>query len=352
MDASTQRAIAAIGADQPTDWQLKPELHVNALGAGTEPLKRVLAQPELAAIIATFQSADEKASKAQTFYKRLARLSAWTGFGGAMLGSLVLVAVAALPHAMVLTIAAALQALLLFTSLGSSLLIGTLKPFEAWMEKRAEAENARALLFNDVVSAPAANDAEAGTLLALQLEYFRRFQLDVQRLYYHGRGAQHAAAARRAWWWRLFAFLLIATAAFPVFWSVQDSMALPWLAALPHRTDLLQRTFLCLGILAAALQGLLAGYAVMSLDERNAARYRSTAENLDALSDRPLEEARSAAAEGNSPGGYAAARERVLAFVALVQEQISAEHREWIALRKLAPDLALDRLKSLRLPPR
>lgn len=352
MDASTQRAIAAIGADRPTDWQLKPELHAAELGAGAEPLEKILTQPELAAIIATFRSADEEAKKAQAFYKRLARLSAWTGFGAAMLGSLVLVAVAALPHALVLTIAAALQALLLFTSLGASLLIGSLRPFEAWMEKRAEAENARALLFNEVVTAPAASDTEAGALLPLQLEYFRRYQLDVQRLYYHQRGAEHAAAARRAWWWRLFAFLLITAAAFPVFWSVQDSMLLPWLAALPHRTDLLQRTFLGLGILAAALQGLLAAYAVISLDERNAARYRSTAENLDALSARPLEEARRAAAEGGSSDRHEAARERVLAFVALVQEQISAEHREWIALRKLAPDLALDRLKSLRLPPR
>jgi hypothetical protein len=46
------------------------------------------------------------------------------------------------------------------------------------------------------------------------------------------------------------------------------------------------------------------------------------------------------------------AREKVLAFAALVQSQISSEHREWIALRKIAPDLGLDRLMSLRLPRR
>jgi len=62
-------------------------------------------------------------------------------------------------------------------------------------------------------------------------------------------------------------------------------------------------------------------------------------------------EAAAAASEG-TPGQVGAAREAVLAFVALVQSQISSEHREWIALRKVAPDLALDRLKSLRLPPR
>jgi hypothetical protein len=252
-----------------------------------------------------------------------------------------------------LPIATAVQAVLLLVSLGSSLLIGSLQPFEAWMLKRAEAENARASLFNEVVSAHATAEADERVLLPLQLEYFRRYQLDVQRLYYSERGAQHAAAARRAWWWRLIAFLLVVAAAFPVAWSIQGWVALPFSDSLLDRTETLQRLFLGLGIVAAAMQGLLAALAVMSLDERNAARYRSTAENLDALADRPLAEARAAAAAGSEGVETTqTARESVLAFVALTQEQISAEHREWIALRKLAPDLALDRLKSLRLPPR
>ncbi len=122
---------------------------------------------------------------------------------------------------------------------------------------------------------------------------------------------------------------------------------------MPQENEEAQRIFLGLGIIAASLQGLLAAFAVISLDERNAARYRTTAENLDALAGRPLDEARAAAASlKDAPEKAESAREQVLAFAALVQSQISSEHREWIALRKVAPELALDRLKGLRLPVR
>ncbi len=356
--ATTQKAIAAIGADAPTDWQLNVELHSESLGSNARLLKQILNAPQFAEIVSTFRSADDAAKSAQKFYKRLARLSAWTGFGAALFGSLVLMAASALAVGSLLTAAAALQAVLLIVSLGSSLLIGSLQPFEAWMLKRAEAENARASLFDQVMAARGPTDREDRILLPLQLEYFRRYQLDVQRLYYQQRGAQHAAAARKAWWWRLVAFLLVLFAAFPVLWSIQGSLTVPaplqdFINGMPQRTETMQRAFLGIGIIAASLQGLLAAFAVMSLDERNAARYRSTAENLDALAARPLDEARAAAAVASEDSGAThVARERVLAFIALAQEQISAEHREWIALRKLAPDLALDRLKSLRLPPR
>lgn len=356
--AITQKAIAAIGEDAPTDWQLNVEVHSESLGQNARLLKQILNAPPFAEIISTFRSADDAAKSAQKFYKRLARLSAWTGFGAALFGSLVLMAANALAVGSLLTAAAALQAVLLIVSLGSSLLIGSLQPFEAWMLKRAEAENARASLFDQVMAARGPTDSEDRILLPLQLEYFRRYQLDVQRLYYQQRGAQHAEAARKAWWWRLVAFLLVLLAAFPVLWSIQGSLTVPaplqdFINGMPHRTETMQRAFLGIGIIAASLQGLLAAFAVMSLDERNAARYRSTAENLDALAARPLDEARAAAAvTSEESGATQVAREQVLAFIALAQEQISAEHREWIALRKLAPDLALDRLKSLRLPPR
>jgi len=67
-------------------------------------------------------------------------------------------------------------------------------------------------------------------------------------------------------------------------------------------------------------------------DERNAARYAATHQNLEALADRPLEEARSAAAADDAND--------LQAFVALVQEQISSEHRQWVDLRAVAEHFA------------
>jgi hypothetical protein len=60
------------------------------------------------------------------------------------------------------------------------------------------------------------------------------------------------------------------------------------------------------------------------------------------LAGQPLAEARQRAAAGD--------RARVLAFVALAQQEISSEHHEWVTLRKVAPDLSLDCLVSVRLP--
>jgi hypothetical protein len=98
-------------------------------------------------------------------------------------------------------------------------------------------------------------------------------------------------------------------------WAIQGAPGAYLLTA--YRIEAKKRmVILALGIIAASLQGLLASFAVMSLDESNAARYRMTADNLDALAGRPLEEARTAAAAPAAEGGEAEkAREQVLAFV-------------------------------------
>ncbi len=116
-----------------------------------------------------------------------------------------------------------------------------------------------------------------------------------------------------------------------------------WLAAvgLPawgREVDLQQRFFLALSTSGAALQGWLAARGLMNQDERNANRYAATASNLDALAERPLDEARVAAARDDAAS--------VRTFIALVQEQISSEHREWVDLRSIAPALSLERLKE------
>jgi hypothetical protein len=184
-------------------------------------------------------------------------------------------------------------------------------------------------------------------LLPLQLEYFRRFQLDVQRSYYRGRGGQHARAVTKAGIVRSAALVLIGLAGLPLLFSLLGPEHTPaaftdLLSGLSGEGEASQRILLCSSVIGGGLQGLLASYSLLSQSERNASRYLDTARNLEDLSARPLEDARAAAASGN--------RELVLAFVALVHEQISSEHREWIALRSLVPDLALGKLKVASLP--
>jgi arylsulfatase A-like enzyme len=184
-------------------------------------------------------------------------------------------------------------------------------------------------------------------LLPLQLEFFRRHQLDVQRKYYHERGKQHARAVWRASAVRWLATLLVVMAAMPFIATFFGFDVGSWFATmgLPvwgRELDFQQRFFLALSTSGAALQGWLAAMGLMNQDERNANRYAATASNLDALAERPLDEARVAAARDDSAS--------VRTFIALAQEQISSEHREWVDLRSIAPALSLERLKELSLP--
>lgn len=341
-------AIKAVGAEEPQDWHLLPEQHAANLPEAAAPLKRILTQPAIAAIIERYNKADAAAVRAQTAYKRPARLAAITSFLAIVVGSVVVLpSYAVLPQGVV-SAAGTVQFMLLIISFGALILVGRRRAFATWMTLRAEAENARRELFTRVMDQEATAGAATGLpLLSLQLEYFRRYQLDVQRFFYAKRGKQHASAADHAWRWRVAALIIVVIASFPLLWVLQGKPWLPdWLGAflngLPHATETGERLFLGIGLIASALQGLLAANAVISLDERNAARYLSTAGNLETLADQPLTEARQRAANGD--------RAAVLSFVALVQQEISSEHHEWVALRTVAPDLSLDRLISLRLP--
>jgi hypothetical protein len=345
--AVTAVAIDAVGAETSEDWQLRPELHASELKAAAGPLKRVLMRERLEQIIDAFNSADREALAAQARYKLLSKAGAIASFASVSLAGISLLTVLGSVPSALLTGIAAVQGLLVITSFTCSLLLGQGRYFEVWMRQRAEAENARINLFRRVLSAEEPNRPNELPLLPLKLEYFRRYQLDMQRRYYTGRGAQHAAAVRRRWWWRVAALTLIVIAGMPLLWMFHGGDVLPnllgnILTIVPPKTELTQRIFLCLGLTGGALQGLLASYALLNHDERNAARYQDTARNLDDLASRPLDEARAAAAAGDS--------ERVFAFAALVNEQISSEHREWIALRSVVPDLSLDRLRHFALP--
>jgi len=342
-----QAAIDAIGAEQPGDWQLKPERHAALLAPSAGALKRILLRPELQQVIEAFNVADQKAGVAQDRYKLFARISAITSFATVVIASVLLLPQPDQISPGLLSDSVVLQCGLLAISFASSLWLNYKRPFDDWMRQRAEAESKRVELFDRVVAASEIPQTGELPLLPLQLEYVRRFQLDVQSAYYKGRGRQHQSAAWHATIWRSVALLIVAIAAIPMIDSLRGGGWLPSVvdasvAILPKPGELAQRLFLSLGLVGGALQGLLASYGLLSQHERNASRYLDTSRNLEDLAGRPLEEARIGAAADDSS--------RVLTFVALLHQQISSEHREWVALRSIAPELSLDRLKELSLP--
>ncbi len=141
----------------------------------------------------------------------------------------------------------------------------------------------------------------------LQLEYFRRYQLDVQRTYYHDRGKEHEEKAART-------LLLGSLAVFAG--SLGAGLATALGAIDPKWASLA-----VIGVMGSALAAFASTRESTHQDVRNSERYERTAWTLQKLYER-LEVVRSAVAAGEP--------EVMQEFVAAVQDQLSLEHRQWL----------------------
>jgi hypothetical protein len=182
--------------------------------------------------------------------------------------------------------------------------------FQRWMTARAEAEERRREYFDLVTRASAEGTGDEQVPLALlQLEYFRRYHLDVQIRYYDRRQRAHQREADRT---ATFAALAVFLAAlFTGIGGVMGSGVRSEWAGLA-----------AFGILGAALTSFATTRESIGQDARNAERYARTRASLRRLSAR-LDDVRAAVAAGN--------REALTEFVAAVDEHLSVEHRQWLS---------------------
>jgi hypothetical protein len=340
MGEHSQQAQAAIGQDDPeSDWKLAPGAHATALPGEAGALRRILQDLEIQSIIGTFEIADKQAIDAQARYKRVARLRLYTGVAATIVGATFILPLDEWIRGF-LSIPTAIQYGCLAVSIVAALHLIRSKPFDVWMKARAKAEIARIELFNQVMTA-VDDVAQPGELplLPLKLEYFRRYQLDVQLRYYRGRGQQHARAAGQTERWQLLSIALSGIAGAIALISATkflvDLAPLPdWIKDLSqiaqsHLPTWTNKAVLAIGIVSSTLFGASISRSLMDLDERNSSRYLTTADNLELLRATGLEEARQDAAAGLI--------DKVRDFVDQIQDQISTEHREWILLSDYMP---------------
>jgi hypothetical protein len=340
MQGVTEQAMTAIGADDPgADWQLAPQAHAAMLPAQAGALRRVLEQTRIREIAKEFEVADRLAVKEQKHYKSVALTRLYAGVTATIIGSTFV-----LPMEMWIgkftSVAAAVQYIALATSVLTLLHLIRARPFDVWMKARARAEIARIDLFDEVLLGVDRDlQPDELPLLPLQLEYFRRYQLDMQRRYYRDRGGQHARAAGQTTRWQIESIALsgvagaVAVAAFFKL-ALQYGLQPPdWLKILTDPVkelpDWTNRAVLMGGIIASVMFGASVSRSLMDLDERNASRYLTTADNLDFLAKRDLLAARAAAAAGEA--------DKVKAFVDEIQRLVSSEHQEWLLLSDAVP---------------
>jgi hypothetical protein len=347
IDMASDEAIVAIGIDAPADLALMPKEHAASLPSQAGALRRVLERPTLKETIDAFEVADREAKRSQKQYKLLAGGSAMFSFVAIVLAAGVLLLSARIIDTQInLRWVAGLQGLFLVLSFTLSLIVTGWRPFEKWMEARATAEWNRILFFKRVTDANEVAASGELHLLPLQLEYFRRYQLDVQMKYYKDRGAEHAKAVRRSIILRWVSTCILILAGAPIVASLMGVDVAQWLGGVgfgvwAQDLDVQERLFVSLSTVGAALQGWLAALGLMNQDQRNASRYGATARNLETLSGRSLADARVAAAKGEL--------KNVRAFIDLIQEQVSSEHREWVDLRTLTANSSLESMKDVGL---
>jgi hypothetical protein len=311
-------AADLLGAESADDWKLEPTEHAARLKPEAVALKRVLEMEFIKEIIDRYDRADKAAAEQQSRYKKFGRSEIYLGTVAAILGAIVLsMADLADPnpsYSYFRDFLLLIQIICAAGVVGVKYLLQHQQPFVKWNESRSMAETARIELFETVCGLTERKwenvQSEVGfPLLPLQLEYFVRYQLDVQLIYYDKRGEQHRKAARRyvSFGAAVTFIAALAAALVGVSQGIGDSVSIASMAALAAPILMTAQTNL----------------SRLNQDERNGARYEITYAHLKKVRGEMLDDARSGAAVGHAAP--------VHAFIRAVDRVISVEHSQWQA---------------------
>lgn len=303
-------AAGIIGVDSPNDYRLSPVEHAEQLRASAPKLAAVLTSTAPVELARQYAEADTEALVAERTFKRWVIRANWAVLATATVSAL-LMAAALLES----TLGALTQTILIVLALAgvatggiASMSLFRVKEgrlLEDWMMARARAETKRLSYFSYIANASVGPvDPQ---LELLKLEYFRRYQLDLQLAYYKSRRSRHRNSAERTLDISAASVLVAAIASGAA--GVLGALRSEW-AALGS-----------LAVFGAALQAFAASREALNQDRRNAERYDNTAQALQGLRER-LDDVRL---------GIAAGSTSVLSeFVGAVQDQLSLEHRQWL----------------------
>jgi hypothetical protein len=303
-------AAGIIGNRSPGDDALSPVEHAEQLSTSAPKLAALLTRSAPVELARQYAEADSEALVAERTFKRWVIRANRAVLATATVSAL-LMAVALLAGrlgVLTQTILIALALTGVATGGIASMSLFRVKEgrlLEDWMTARARAETKRLSYFSYIVSSSVGPlDLQ---LELLKLEYFRRYQLDLQLAYYKARRSGHRNSAERT----------LNISAGSVMVAAIASGAAGVLGAL-------QSEWAALGSLAvfgAALQAFAAARESLNQDRRNAERYDNTAQALQGLRER-LDDVRL---------GIAAGSTSVLGeYVSTVQDQLSLEHRQWL----------------------
>jgi hypothetical protein len=336
---TVQQAREIIGEQPAGDYTLDLDKHIERYQTKAPLLASLLASAPIKAIREEYHRRDNTAIEAQAEYKRVMQHANLAILIAAGLGALTMAAqivlrgwpaaAAYVPYVVgalgvLSAISGGLAARWLYIARVGNML-------EGWMGARAAAETQR-LSYFVAVGTPSDVQAPDLDLTLLRLEYFRRYQLDLQQIYYEERGRRHRADAQRTLEQGGNSVMLSAVASLGA-----GIGGAAW--------DGVITALGAVGVFAAAWSAYTNAKEALSQDRRNGERYERTRAILAGLAGR-LDDVRKAVSGGN---------EKALSeFVSVVNDQISLEHRQWLDSAEQTKNVMAkldDALKALQQKP-
>lgn len=308
-------AVELIGPDDPIDYRLKPTQFESHFKESAPEFSKLLSNAALVETAKRYETRSAQAKISQTVFKDLSKRATWAVFTATVAAALL----AAYPSLDAESIAKG-EPLPLVMLLGLvSLLAGAYASMSLyriqgggyltrWMNARAGAETERLGYFNRLIQIVTDCHAQQPDIMLSSLELFRRYQLGMQQTYYTNRGGEHRQSMDK---------------------TLQlGSVATGLLALASGGAGILgyfQPQFLPLaavGILGAALATVASRREEINQDERSFERYGRTADTLSHLREKHTEVQR-AVASGDT--------KVMVVYVNAVHDQLSLEHRQWLA---------------------
>lgn len=309
-------ARQTIGAAGKDDYVIAPTRHAEEFKVKAPELSTILSSNAVQITAGQFEERDQEANDAQAEFKRIFNRSNAAVLITAILIAFVLITgviAPLLPATLVTVLLAGLGIASALTAALAAFDLNKLKQgklLDAWMLNRARAESARLEYFSSVAKRPKPATTGGNSIELLKLEYFRRYQFDVQRAYYRTRSKDQRRNSMRTLSYSSFAIAGAAVA-----------------TALAGSLGFISPKFSAIAALGSAFTALSSFSAVREevyQNQGNAARYSRTSDALDDIA-KTLDDVRIAVNEvGEKP---------LIEFIEAVHEQLSLEHRQWLGLQ-------------------
>lgn len=311
-----EKARTIVGGSEDNDYMLIPKEHAELFVDEIPELALILKSSEIEGVASKYDEYNKEAIKAQNKFKAYSDKARLWVFLTACCSTLVLVVATLFGQTDDSAIAKGLFILfsisvIVFSYLASTRikLIKNMKLLERWMKNRSNAEMQRLNYFACFLKQKSSNDTTKDPILfnMLQLEFFRRFQLDMQLSYYKNRGKQHGSIADQA--------IAIST------WAIGGAGLTAGIAGFlgatfnPKWAVIAGFAFVCQAFASNVLNK-----EAVNQNRRNEERFGRTREILQNLKMR-LDHVRNQIINGN--------KKVLLKFVEAVHEQLSLEHRQW-----------------------